>query len=109
MIYDRIGALCAAPSIIAGAGTFVGPRTGAEIAHDDIVAAHAEFVVLQRNAAAAGRGLSGNGNIVRADDISRQFNRSADIKYDNAIRLADGIAERARARIVQMYCCSRIA
>ena len=83
MVDDRIGALCAAPCVIAGAGRGIGTRTGADEPADDIVAGHTHFVVFQRDAGAAGRGLSGDRDIALAEDIALELDRAADIEYND--------------------------
>src|SRR4029077_11990773 len=77
-------------------------QAAADETDDHVMRGDLERVVPQADAASRGR-LSGHGDIRLRDAEPRlQIDRARNAEYDNAPGLADGVAERARAGIVQI-------
>ena len=102
VIDNGIRAIRTAPGVVAGAGRIIGTRTGADIPHDDIIAAHTELVILERNAAAARCCLTCDSHIALADHSAFELDRTADIKHDDTSGFRYRIPEGALAAVVEI-------
>ena len=70
--------------------------------HDDVRRVGERDLAAAEPDAAAGRGLAGDGEVALGRHRGDQLDVAADVEHDEAVRGADGVAERARAGVVEV-------
>ena len=101
MVHDDVaGAVADREGIFLGFGDVA--EAEAQVAHDDIVGGDADVVVAGADSFAGG-GLAGEGDIgIVEPELAFELDGAGDAEDDGAMGLADGIAERAGAVVVEV-------
>ena len=100
VVEDHVAAIGNACSILAAGAALT--HTEAHVAHDDIVGTRERHAVAIDLHTLSWSRLSQYGQVLGKDQTTCQFDDATDIEDDDTVRLADSIAKRARARVVQV-------